>query len=159
MILEPSKIFSGFFSPMNFTQTLVELNNLILLPQESIKIFAHRINILTTIVYPQVNDKNALDQVKFTKFFSCIPSNFCMKLQEEGIKFYDLAVQLTQQLQEIAANEGILQTQQSISCVNNLSQQIVEFSEKINAFTFFCRHKKDNNKDQCAFAGYSPPQI
>ena len=148
------KAFRDFFSPMSSTQALVELNNLILLPQESIKNFAHRINILTPIVYPQVNDKNALDQIKFTKFISSIPSNFRTKLQEEDIKLYDLAVQRAQQLQEIAANESILQAQQPpISSVNTLSKQIVELSEKINRFTFSADTKKDNKKDQCASAG------
>ena len=100
-------------------------------------------------MYPQVNDKNALDQIKFVKFIFFIPSNFCIKLQEESIKTFDLAIQHAQQLQEIAANEGILQAHPPNSCVNNLSHQIVELSEKINAFTF----SADTKKNKCASAG------
>ena len=48
------------------------------------------------IFYIQTTNINALDQIKFTKFISVIPTNIRVKLHDEYIKDYKTAVQRIQ---------------------------------------------------------------
>lgn len=135
-----------FFPSISKTNALIELNDLKLLPQESIRNFAHRLNLLTDSVYNDIKDENALNCIKMTKFISSIPSNLSIKLQEEGINKYDLAVKRAQILQDIFQNRQILQACPSSTSVDSISKQLVELTQKINAFTF-STHDKRNDSD------------
>lgn len=119
-----------------------------LLPSESIKNFAHRLNNLAATVYSDIQDDNAKDRIKFMKFISSIPSNIRIKLQEEGIDDYNAAVARAQTLQEILYNEKILYAGPSTSTSNDLpfAEQLQKISEKLNNLTF-----KADNEHNCQF--------
>lgn len=130
------KEFRSFFSPMSETAALVEFNNLFILPQESIKNFANRINILTPMVYSEIKDENAIDHIKFTKFISTIPANLRIKIREEKISNFKCAVDRAQALQEIMQNEKILQACPPSTSVDNLTDKLNEIAERLNALSF-----------------------
>ena len=137
--------FKSFFTPMSSTQALVEFNNLVMLPQETIKNLSHRLNILADIIYSRITDPTALDQIKFTKFISVIPSNIRIKLQEENINDYKTGIQRAQVLQEINVNEKILTNQASNPVLTNLSERVLHLTEKLDAFTF--ANSKEDKED------------
>lgn len=139
------KEFRTFFAPISKTTALIEFNNLTLLPQETIRNLAHRLNVLTNRVYDNISDKNALDNIKFTKFVSIIPSNLRIKIQEEEINNYSNAVERSQTLQDISQNEKILQTCPNTTGADSITKQLHELSEKINALSFVSQTKDCNN--------------
>lgn len=128
------KEFKSFFAPMSKTQALLEFNNIQMLPQETIKNIAHRINNVTLMVYPQINEE-ALNEIKFMKFLSVIPSSIRIKIQEENITDYRIAITRAQALQDIFSNEKILQSHSSDFQSDTISKKLNEISENLLALT------------------------
>ena len=64
-----------------------------MLPQESIKHFAHRLNKLTAVVFKNIRDETALDALRLDKLRTALPPNLRTKLYEEEINEYSLAVE------------------------------------------------------------------
>lgn len=79
---------TGFFAKTSARATLNDLNTLTILPHESIKKFAHRLNVLITKAYPEILDKVAANHIKLVKFLSCLTSSIRRKLLVEDIKTY-----------------------------------------------------------------------
>lgn len=128
--------FERFFNCSNKTLEVSELNNLTLLPQENIVNLSHRLNVLARKVY-DLDDKNALDKIKFIKLMSLLPSNIRMKLKEENVKSYEQAITRAQELQNIFASENILNNKVNVNSENEqISQQLSHLAEKINKLTF-----------------------
>lgn len=127
---------TNFFSQNSTVATLNDLNNLTLLPHESIKNFAHRLNVLAAKVYPQIFDKEALDHIKFVKLLACLPSTIKVKLQEEGIISYTKAIDRAQTLQDIFIQDNVLSANASCNASDTLQSQIAELSERINNLNF-----------------------
>lgn len=137
------KEFSAFFSPPSKCAASIELSGLTLLPAETIKNFAHRLNVLAATVYADITDKNAHDKIKFMKFLEAIPSNLRIKIQEEGIYDYKTAVDRAQVLHEILHTEKVLHAYPSTSKSDiGLAEQLREISEKINVLSL----KSDNKQ-------------
>lgn len=126
--------FKNFFVPDNTSSTLNELNKIQLLPDESIRHFAHRLQVLTHKVYTQVTDENALSVIKYNKFISALPANLRIKLLEENIQNFKDAVQRAHQLQDILNQELVPKTSNSESC-NTLTTQLADLAAKVNALT------------------------
>ena len=133
----------NFFSNKSQTASVIDFNNLHMLPQESIKNFAHRLNSLTSKVY-DITDQNILDNIKFIKLIGALPPNIRTKILEENVKIYQEVVNRAQQLQDIACNEAILVGRRD----NNdaISVKLNELSEKINALTFNPNKDIEQNK-------------
>lgn len=142
---EIEKELADFFAPPSKTQALVEFNSLILLPAESIKNFAHRLNVLVSRVYPEILDRVAINNIKFLKFISAIPSNLRMKLQEEGISDYHQAVTRAQNLQEITNNEKLLNAHATPVSESIFEETLKNLNEKINALQLTSQNNTQTN--------------
>ena len=142
------KEFKEFFAPQSQTSASVELNNLVILPQETIKHFAHRLNRLVSLVYTDIQDVKSLESVKLHKFISTIPPNLRIKLQEEQINYYKKAVDRAQTLQDIALNETLLNQMMQNPTVNKISQQLVELTEKVNSLSFTNNTQGDSSTNK-----------
>lgn len=111
-----------------------------MLPQETIKNFAHRLNVLSSKVYTNIKDKESIDHIKFVKFVACLPSNIRVKLQEEDIKTFDKAVDRAQILQDIFVQEQIL-IQPATHSIDSVQEQLTKLTEKINYLTLSDKNK------------------
>ena len=129
------KEFKSFFSPPSESLASIELSNLSMLPQETVKHFSHRLNKLTAVVFKNVKDETALDALRLDKLRTALPPNLRTKLYEEGIENYNSAVERAQKLQEISVNEHLLNTisQQPPDLV---AQKLDELAQKINTLSF-----------------------
>lgn len=136
------KEFKKFFAKNSSATFLNQLNNLSMLPQETVKNFAHRLNVLSSKVYTNINDKESKDHIKFVKFVACLPSNIRVKLQEEGIKDFDKAVDRAQVLQDIFVQEQILISNPICETMDSVQQQLNMLTEKINYLTFSDHNNK-----------------
>lgn len=137
------KEFSAFFSPPSKCAASIELSGLTLLPAETIKNFAHRLNVLAATVYSDIIDNNARDKIKFMKFLESIPSNLRVKIQEEGITDYKAAVNRAQALHEILHNEKVLHAYPSTSKSDMaFAEQLRDISEKINVLSLKSESKQ-----------------
>lgn len=114
-----------------------------LLPEESIRNFADRLNTLTNRVHDTITDAAALNDIKYTKFISSISSNLRIKIQEESNTDYKLAVYRAQNLQEIMQNEKILQSCTSTSSTDSVSLQLKHLTEKVTAISLANYTEKD----------------
>lgn len=139
--------FRDFFITDSHTSNLIEFNNLTMLPQESIKNFAHRLSVLSGKVYTMSTPAD-LENVKYIKFISSIPSNIRVKLQEEGTKTFPEAVKRANELQQILQNEALLQVNPTNLSVNTITEQLTELSEKINMLSFKQEAPKQNKKSR-----------
>ena len=114
-----------------------------MLPQESIKHFAHRLNKLTAVVFKNIRDETALDALRLDKLRTALPPNLRTKLYEEEINDYEysLAVECAQKLQEIFANEYLLNTitQQPPDPV---APKIDEIAHKMNTLSFAAKSQE-----------------
>lgn len=87
------KEFADFFAPLSKCLATFELFNLTLMPFETIKNLAYRLNILAATVYANLQDPKARDTVKFMKFIDAISSQVRSKIREARITDYRAAVE------------------------------------------------------------------
>lgn len=125
------KSLRDFFTNKSQTSSLIEFNNLNLLPQESIKNFAHRLDSLTAKVY-NIKDSDSLNNIKFIKLIGSLPSNIRVKILEEDIKLYPELVNRAQQLQDIFCSEALLINNEN----GSINSKLNALAEKINSLTF-----------------------
>lgn len=136
--------FAKFFITKSNAASLADFNNISLLPQESIKHFAHRLHVLTLQAYNEVSDPIALNCLKYNKFISCLPSSLRIKLLEENVTKFNCAVDRAQQLQDIMANELVVQSTQP-SSLNLITTNLQNLTEKVNALASSTIPSFDNN--------------
>lgn len=90
---------------------------------------------LSSRVHETIKDRTALNDIKNTKFISSIPATLRIKLEEENIFDYDVAVERAQILQNIMQNETIMQSCTSTTAANSISAQLQLLTGKVNALT------------------------
>ena len=129
------KEFKSFFSPPSESLASIELSNLSMLPQESLKHFSHRLNKLTAFVFKNVKDETALVALRLDKLHTTLPPKLHTKLYEEEVNEYALAVERTQWLQEISTNENLLHTI-SQQPPDPVVQKLEELAQNINTLSF-----------------------
>lgn len=130
--------FKTFFKNDSTQATFNEFNKLAILPDESIKHFCHRLHVLTTTVYKDINDDKALDAIKLNKLLSVLPANLRIKLLEEKVKNFNTAMSRAQEIQNIYNSEF----QSNSDSSNKNPQSVLHFStelrklnEKVDALT------------------------
>ena len=106
-----------------------------LLPHENIRNFSHRLSNLVNKVY-QVEDKKAVDRIKYIRFLQAIPSNIKIKMLEEGIDNFNSAVNRAQELQNIYNTDNSILVQNTQESSHQISEQLADLSAKVNALTF-----------------------
>lgn len=74
-----------------------EFNSIMLLPNENIPSLAHRLRLLASIVYPDLDD-NALQKILLVQFYQALPASIKIKLIEKEPKNFDEAVSQAQEL-------------------------------------------------------------
>lgn len=97
-----------FFCPVNSNNLAQNLHSFTMLPSESIKNLAHRLNVLVAQAYPNIKDTQAINDIKFNKFLVCVPSDIRVKILENDIKDYETAVFKAQKLQEISIQDSVI---------------------------------------------------
>lgn len=139
--------FKEFFCQKSAVISIVDFDKLIFMPNESVKHFAHRLQVITSKVYSDISDDKALNAIKFNKFMSALQPNLRIKLREENICNFTEAVKRAQSLQEILENESIYNQTNSQS-INAISTQLNNLNDKINALTANSTETQPENAEQ-----------
>jgi outer membrane murein-binding lipoprotein Lpp len=137
--------FQNFFGQKSTNSAFTEFNNLIILPDESVKHFAHRLNVTTRDAYPDISDQNALNSIKLNKLLSSLPTNLRIKLREENIRDFQKATTRAQELQDIILNE-LLPNNSSAQCINTISANLANLTSKVDSLAqnHTQTHKQNN---------------
>ena len=117
-----------------------------MLPQETVKHFAHRLNKLTAVILKNVKDETALYALRLDKLHRALPPNLHTKLYEEDIQDYNSAVEHAQKLQEISINEHLLNTI-SQPPPDPVAQKLDELAQKINTLSFAMKSQETTDHD------------
>lgn len=126
-------IFKEFFCADTQSHDLNQFNEIKLLPQEAIRHFAHRLQVITHKAYSTITDEEALNVIKFNKFISAIPAHIRIKLLEENIKAFKDAVDRAHQLNDILQQELNLNNPPAAANNMNITAQLENLTEKVNA--------------------------
>lgn len=102
------KELEQFFCSSSKATAIHSLNLVSLLPRETVRNLAHRINVLVQKVHAEVTDQNALNSIKYTKLLTALPQDIRMKIMETNIKDFDRAVNRAQQLQDLSIENLVL---------------------------------------------------
>jgi hypothetical protein len=81
-----------YFVQPSHTGVIQEFESLNLRQNESIGNLAHRINILTAKVYPNIKNKEALQEIKLSKLLNAVPNTIKVKLIEAKLQSFDDAI-------------------------------------------------------------------
>lgn len=123
--------FFEYFVNESPQASILDLTSFHILPDETIKSVAHRLNILIHKVYPNVLDKDSLQQIKKTHLIQALPIMIRTKILEEKIDTYDQIVARAHELQSIHAT-ALTHQSSHLSKFDELSKQINFISEKLN---------------------------
>lgn len=134
--------FKNFFCPVqNKNIALSNLENLKYEANESIRNFSYRLIRTLNLAYPNINS-DALATLKMTYLMKTLPQNIRIKLLEEGIQTFDLALKRAEELYAIyaSASTPILPTpSQSVFALhtdtNELEDQKHNFDSKYDNST------------------------
>lgn len=140
--------FKIFFSSPSLASAIHELNSLHMLPAESVKNLAHRLNVLTRKVYPNINNESDLENIKFVKFLQIIPSDIRLKILQDGITQYTPAVEKAQLFQEHSIQNEVLNNITFPSISSNFSEQLKTLQDQINSITQSSVQSNCQNKTQ-----------
>lgn len=136
-------ILAAFYIPSCKSSSLQEFDALYLEAGESIKNFAHRLNVTAARVFQNISDQSSLNEIKFLKFLSTIPTTFKIKIKESNITSYNKAVQKAQYLQDILEENKTVNNIDVKENDQNLHKKIEELKEQINLLTSNL-NKKEN---------------
>lgn len=145
---EIKQLFSSFFRSDSNVVAEQQLANFKLLPGETIRNLAHRLNVLIARVYPTISDVTALNAIKKNKFLESIPVNIRVKLLEYNIDSYDETVAKAQHLQDIFAQSALLQGESSSQPFAEISAQINSLQSQIKDLNV--NNSSDNNSQSAA---------
>nr|XP_042911138.1 uncharacterized protein LOC122272102 [Parasteatoda tepidariorum] len=134
--------FLDFFR-QDDNSSIFALNNILLKPQETIRSLAHRINITFHKVYPNLNDSDAIDTLKYTHLMGALPHDIKVTILKENIKSYENAVERAQQLQNI--DSAINNQFKGNDEILNLNSEISNLKEQINNIV----SNNNDNKNKC----------
>lgn len=140
---ELDRIFKSFFVHESHQTSILELASFSLLPGESIRSLAHRLDNLVQKIYHKVNDKSSILAIKHIHLVKALPVSISNKLLEENVDNYECAVKRAQQLQDIYANNS---NNAGNSKLDELTKQVQNMSEKINFINQTNDTQDDKNK-------------
>jgi len=126
--------FSNFFSPASFSTSIIELNAMAPTHGENYKNFAHRLDVAVGKIYNNL-PKDNLDQIKFVKFISVIPSEIRLQIMQNNITNYNEAVQRAQQLQDLTIFDSKLSQNTEPEIFKRYSEQINSLQKQIEHLT------------------------
>lgn len=129
-ILTQLKDFFGNSASASFSN-----NPISMLPGESIKNLAHRINVHIQNTYPTITDVNSINQIKMVEFLNKIPISMKIDILKSNISDYPNAVKRATLLQNIELQQNILNTTLPNTEVLNLNAQLNAISQQITNFT------------------------
>ena len=96
-----------FFQPEGSAVHKQNFDAICMLPNETVRNLQHRIDFLTKKVYPEINDKTALNSIKFDKLMCALPNNLKQQIYFKiNTKNYEDAVKAA-----IDAQNFMLETQ------------------------------------------------
>lgn len=122
--------FKTFFGNTEESTSIFDFEAIRLNPDESIRNFAHRLNVVTSRVYKDLSD-NAMSKIKFTKFMASLPSNIRLSLLQTEISDYSAAVEKAQKLQNQLNKDKVLINANSDSVVNTLSCELLQLRAEL----------------------------
>lgn len=114
--------FKSFFSNDSRQASILDLAKVQLLPAETIKSMAHRLEGIVHSVYRDIKDESSILSIKFNHFLQAVPGPMRAKLMEENVNDFHSAVKRAQQLQNI-------QSATSTSVSNQIHTPVNEFNE------------------------------
>lgn len=133
-VTEAKSIISQFFSPSCVKVSASELHNITILPNESIKNLAHRINNLACQVYPQMQNES-LNQIKYVQLVAALPADLKYKIYKQNINTYVEAIAFAQNCQDAqlaAGSAHSLVQSNHLETINALKGQIQAMQYKSN---------------------------
>lgn len=143
-LTELKQEFQNFFKTSE-TVSLINLNNLVFLPNETVKSFAHRLNVVVKKVYNSI-DEESLDKIKYVRFIQALPSHFRVKLLEEKVQKYSEAIERAQDLQNIANSENSLSVVME-SSTPSITEQLQKLADQVNAMSLAAPPVKDRTPE------------
>lgn len=120
-----------------------DFHNFIILPQEGTQNTAHRLDLISHRVYKDI-EHISLERIKFVKFLQIVPSDIRAKLLENNINTYPEAVEKAELIQNCAASNKILNSnEEEHDKFNNLTHQINSLQASIEKIE---KDKTENTK-------------
>lgn len=148
--LAKQKLLKFFSADNNPSANLVLLNNMYLIPGETIRNFGQRVNTLVSKTYNSVNDVNALNQIKSLHFINALPTDLKEKLLLENTSKFD---DLIQRAHDITSVQQALKQAELHSTIvqasNNNNREIQELNKQIESLT----EKVQLLQIKCQFCG------
>lgn len=151
------KNFKAFFKKESREISLMNLNNLKLLPSESILNLAHRVENLVKKAYPNIVDVDALNDIKLQHFLNVLPLASKTKILEAQIVNFDEAVKRAQIIQDVEISTNVLSCNNIVQPglneeINLLKQEITDLKsqsqnvnkDKSHYNSKFSKHKHHN---------------
>lgn len=133
-LAQAHEILRSFFVKESSAPTnLVNFQSIRLLPQESIKNLAYRIDSAARKTYTEVTDPKALGQIKFLQFLTALPADLRAKVIDRDTSDYDTAVKVTQRLQDNLRSTSLLDSYNVASCTHVNAEPQIELQAEINA--------------------------
>lgn len=127
-LLRNLKLFFNKTGQHNYAS---EFETLSLLPGENLRSLAHRINKLTKLVYPNIQDEEALQQIQLEKFIRLLPASIKIKVIDLKPKSFDDAVDKSENLLQQYAQHNVLNLLTSTPNSEN-SEQLRTLSAEVN---------------------------
>jgi hypothetical protein len=139
-----------FFDNKSTASHTLELHSFHMLPGETIKNLAHRLDILTHNVYTNIKDKAALDEIKYVKFTQVLPPDIRLLILQNNITTYDEAVKRATLAQDCFINNKVLssinvpESTESEHIVNALTNKVDNLTKDLAALQN--KNSGSNNK-------------
>lgn len=133
------QLLTKFFKKKPIAALIAEVENIRLLPAETIQNFAHRLDLAVAKVYVDIPEAE-LNKIKFVKFLALIPPEFRIFILQHTSSNYEVAVEKAILAQECAISESILNEKAESSQINQLTQ-------KINALTLSIQKNQNNSNN------------
>lgn len=133
------KLLKNFFKQKPIAALIADLENIRMLPAESIQNFAHCIDLAAAKVYTDIPETE-LSKLKFVKFISLIPPEFRVLVLQQTNSNYEIAVEKAILAQECQISNSILNDKTECN-------QIQQLTEKINALTMSLKQNKQDKYD------------
>ena len=117
-----------------------ELNSIELMPGESIRNLAHRIEVLTSRTYTLLDNNEALNQIQSIQFLNALPLNMKQKLIHEDMQNFSSLVEKAQKIVlteqslnflQIASSPKVEEPKNDTKMLQELRTQIATLSEQV----------------------------
>lgn len=133
-LAQAHEVFKSFFIRESSASTnLVNFQSIRLLPQETIKNLAHRIDAAAGKTYTAVTDPRALGQIKVLQFLTALPADLRSKVIDHDTTNYDATVKLAQRFQDNQRSSSLLDSQSVATCSHVDTDPNILLQAEINA--------------------------